>query len=1186
MINIPNFRIVEQLYNKRSIVCRAVSDIDNQPVILKVLNTKHSVPDEIMRFKREYEIICHLRSKGVVTAYGLEEYQNYLFMVLEDTGGTSLDKILPFETIDWPTFINLAVKTTSLLGDIHRCGIVHKDINPSNITWNRENGRVQIIDFGLSSVLTLENSATGNPQNPEGTLAYIAPEQTGRMNRPVDFRADLYSLGVTFYEMLTGGLPFVAGDVLELVHSHIAKTPLSPHMVSSNIPEAISNIIMKLLAKNVEERYQSAVGVEEDLQMCLDQLQTYGKIKVFELGSQDISGRFQISPKIYGRDKEINTLLDGFERVSRGAVELILVAGYTGIGKTSLINEIVEPVQKRGYFVAGKFDQFQRNIPYASLIQAIRKLVRQILGENEEQIALWKDKILKAFGPNGQIIIDLIPEIELITGPQPFVHKLPPLESQNRFQLVLIKFLQVFAAQAHPLVIFIDDLQWSDTASMQQINYIINNNEIKYLLLIAAYRDNELTDTHPLLALVREMKKSRVPVHEIKLEPLNQSCIEQLLVETLNCTEQAAYPLAEALFQKSAGNPFYTKQLLHDIFENGSLYFNWRERSWKWDISGLQQLKARDNVIELVINRVQKLPARTREVLKFAACVGRVFELKMLSLIMRQSIEQITGDILPAVHMGVIQPVAASPKHSNTGGKEMKSLVYTPESCEFLHDRVYQAVSSLWPGEEKNRIQHRIGRIMLQQTEQVFPEKNIFKIVDYLNVGPELITEQRERVKLAEYNLMAARKAKISTAFEAALHYLEAGEKFLPSDAWNGQYRLTFELHLELCQCLYQCGKAAEGDCLFEKLLARAKSKPDRSDVLAMKALIAANALKYADIFKFGLMGLKELGFKLPQHPDKFSVLKEVLWLKGRLPAQKIKNLLALPVMNDLRVIKIMDQLNNLVPAASLSNPQLFILMLLKMSGLSLKYGNTDHSALAYAGYGIIAGGILQDFKAVRELQSVSMKLADRDNNYPVKCRVYYTVAVYLNHWGEHLHKSIDYLTRAKQYALDAGEFYMVAGITGRMVQNKIVLGEHLEGIYEESISYLEFTDRFKLENTSRFFLLAQRFVKYLRGESPQPFLSGEKDTLTREIIEQRNGMAVMAYYLFKMQSFYFEGEYIKALEVLREIDLDITNSVRGMPLATEYVLWQSLIITASYGQLNKKQKKNYLKIIKKTSGS
>lgn len=782
MINTPNYRIVEQLYNKRSVVYRAVSDKDNRPVILKVLNTKYSAPDEIMCFKQEYEIICHLWSKGVVTAYGLEEYQNYLIMVLEDIGGISLDKILPFETIDLHNFITLAVKITGLLGDIHRCGIVHKDINPSNITWNRENCQVQIIDFGLSTVLTLENSEIVNPQKPEGTLAYIAPEQTGRMNRPLDFRADLYSLGVTLYEMLTGRLPFVTGDVLELVHSHIAKTPLSPHMVRSDVPEAISNIIMRLLAKNVEDRYQSAVGVKEDLHRCLKQLQAYGRVKVFELGSQDISSRFQISPKIYGRAKEIKTILDCFERVSRGAVELILVSGYTGIGKTSLINEIVESVQKRGFFVSGKFDQFQRNAPYASLIQAIRKLVQQILGENEEQIALWKDKILQALGPNGQIIIDLIPEIELITGPQPLVQKLPPLESQNRFQLVLIKFLQVFAAQAHPLVIFIDDLQWSDAASMQQINYIINNNKIKYLLLIAAYRDNELTDTHPLLPLVREIKKSRAPVYEIKLEPLNQSCIGQLLGETLNCTEQAAYPLAEALFQKSAGNPFYTKQLLHDIFENGSLYFNWRERSWKWDISGLQQLKARDNVIELVINRVQKLPERTGEVLMFAACVGRVFELKILSLIMGQSVEQITSDILPAVHMGVIQPVAASPKHSNTGGKEMKSFVNTPESCEFLHDRVYQAVSSLLPGEKKNQIQHRIGRIMLQETEQVFLEKNIFKIVDYLNVGPELITEQSERIKLAEYNLMAARKAKISTAFEAALHYLEAGEKFLPPD--------------------------------------------------------------------------------------------------------------------------------------------------------------------------------------------------------------------------------------------------------------------------------------------------------------------------------------------------------------------------------------------------------------------
>ncbi|WP_066633869.1 hybrid sensor histidine kinase/response regulator [Desulfolucanica intricata] len=1170
MINIPNYHPVEQLYNKKSVVCRAVSGTYNRPVILKILNTKYAAPDEITSFKREYEIICYLMSKGIVTAYGLEEYQSYLFMILEDTGGTSLDRILPSGSIDLQTLLTLSVKITGIVGDIHRYGIVHKNINPSNITWNRETGRVQIIDFGLSMFLTRENPGAGDPKNLEGTLGYIAPEQTGRMNRPVDFRSDLYSLGATFYEMFTGRPPFVAGDVLELVHSHIAKTPLSPHMVNPNLPEAISNIIMKLLAKNAEDRYQSAAGAAEDLQRCLDLLQAYGKIEVFEPGSRDISGRLQIPKKIYGRDKEIKSLLDSFERVSRGAVELIFVFGYTGIGKTSLVNELADSVQKRGFFVSGKFDRFQRNIPYASLIQAIKKLVRQILGENEEQIALWRDKILQALGPNGQIIIDLIPEVELITGPQPAAHKLPPLESQNRFRRVLKNLLQVFASEEHPLIIFIDDLQWSDTVTLQLINYIINSNEINHLLLIAAYRENELAGDHRLLPLVNEIKNSGVPVREIKLEPLSQSCISQLLGETLNCTEHAVSPLAGVLYQKSAGNPFYTRQLLRDMFEDGSLYFDWQERSWKWDIESLQQHKAGDNVIELVINRVQRLPERTREVLTIAACLGRKFELKIISRLTGQSDEQITGDILPAVHMEIVQAAGVSSTQLNTG-------VY-----QFLHDRVHQAVYSLLPGDERKRLQQRIGKIMLQETEPVFLEKNLYKIVDYLNTGPELITDQSERVKLAEYNLMAARKAKISTAFEAALHYLEAGKNFLPPDAWNEQYPLAFELHLELYQCLCLCGKDASGDRLFEMLLARAKSKPDRSDVMAVKALISATTLKYADVFKYGLMGLRELGFRLPLHPGKYSIFKEILWLKRRLPVQKIKNLPELPVMKEPRVKKIMDQLNNLVPPASLRNPELFVLLLLKMAVLSVKYGNSHHSALAYAGYGLIAGGILQDYKAARELQAVALKLADSDNNYPVKCRVYYAVAVYLSHWGEHLKKSLDYFARAKQNSLDSGEFYMAAGIMGRTVQNRIILGEHLNRIYEESTSYFEFTDRFNLKNTLGFFLLVQRFVNYLRGESSHPDPFDEKDTLIREIIEQRNGMAVMAYYLFKIQCFYFEGMYNKAFEVLQKIDVNIINTIRGMPLAAEYVLWQSLVIAASYGQLNKRQKRHYFKILKR----
>ncbi len=547
---IIGYQIVSEIYeSSNSLVFRGYRESDNQPVILKTLKKDYPTPAELTQYTQEYEITRFLNQDSIIKAYDLQKYQNTLVMILEDFGGKSLKILMAERKLTLEEFLILGIKISESLGAIQGANIIHKDINPSNIVFNPETGQLKIIDFGISTVLLRENPTIRNPNVLEGTLAYMSPEQTGRMNRSLDYRTDFYSLGVTLYEMLTQKLPFETSDAMELVHCHIAKEPLPPHEHIAEIPLAVSAIVMKLLAKTAEERYQSAWGLKSDLESCLNQLQATGHISNFSLGSQDISDKFQIPQKLYGREREIETLLAAFDRVaadsstenslvqqenSKPQIEMMLVAGYSGMGKSVLVQELYKPItQQKGYFSSGKFDQFQRNIPYSAVVRVFSELARQILTESESQLNNWREKLLAALGQNGQVIIDVIPEVELIVGPQPPVQELGPTESQNRFNLVFQNFIQVFCQKEHPLVIFLDDLQWTDSATLKLIQLIMTDENMQYLLMIGAYRDNEVSPTHPLIMTLDGLRKSGAIINQIILDPLKIEHIIQLLVDSL-----------------------------------------------------------------------------------------------------------------------------------------------------------------------------------------------------------------------------------------------------------------------------------------------------------------------------------------------------------------------------------------------------------------------------------------------------------------------------------------------------------------------------------------------------------------------------------------------------------------------------------------------------------------------------
>ena len=608
MLTLPNYQIGSQIYESlNSLVYRGIQKKDNQPVILKMLKQDYPTPAELTRYRQEYEITHDLDLAGVIKVYGIEKYQNTLVIIFQDFGGESLKQLMANQTLSLKAFLPLAIQIADNLGNIHAANLIHKDINPSNIVVNVETNQLKIIDFGIASRLPRENPTLKNPEQLEGTLAYLSPEQTGRINRSMDYRTDLYSLGVTFYELLIGQLPFTATDAMELVHCHIAKNPVEVNEVNSNVPPIVSDIVKKLMAKNAEDRYQSAFGVKADLEKCLENLGGFENLRgfSFELAQNDFSGKLQIPQKLYGRENEVNTLLQAFERVSQGSAEMMLVAGYSGVGKTALVRSVHKPMtQKRGYFTAGKFDQFQRNIPYYAITQAFNEFCRYLLMESAETLANWQSQILDALGNNGQIIIDVVPDLELVIGPQPAVASVGPTEAQNRFQIFFLNFIKVLSEKEHPLILFIDDLQWVDSASLGLLKSIMLDDEIQHLLIIGAYRDNEVDSSHPLIMTASELEKANATINSIELANLQQEDVNQLLQDSLSCETALIQPLTDLIYQKTQGNAFFTHQFLHTLYFEALLRFDFEQHQWQWDVQQIAAQNITANVVELMAKKI------------------------------------------------------------------------------------------------------------------------------------------------------------------------------------------------------------------------------------------------------------------------------------------------------------------------------------------------------------------------------------------------------------------------------------------------------------------------------------------------------------------------------------------------------------------------------------------------------
>ncbi|MEG4349300.1 AAA family ATPase [Microcoleus sp. LAD1_D3] len=1182
---LPGYQLIAPLHEgTKTVIYQGRYELEHTAVIIKTLKAEYPTLEEIARIRHEYQILHSLNIPGIIKPIELKPYEHGLALILEDFGGQPLKQYITAQKTSLINFLQIASQLAQILGELHQNQIIHKDIKPQNILIKPEIREIKLIDFSISTRLEKEIPTISNPNYIEGTLAYMSPEQTGRMNRSIDYRTDFYSLGITFYEMLTGQLPFNSNDPMELVHSHIAKQPAPLNQLNPEIPQAVVDIVMKLLAKTAEERYQSTRGLLADLEESLKQLEKSGEIKDFIAGKVDRFGEFLIPQKLYGRETEVATLMAAFERVAVGSTEMMLVSGYSGIGKTCVVQEIHKPiVRQRGYFIAGKFDQFKKNIPYAALIQAFQELIRQLLTENAENIGIWKEQLVQALGQNGRVIIDVIPEVELIMGEQPEVPQLGPTESQNRFNRVYKQFIHVFTKPEHPLVLFLDDLQWADSASLKLLQLLITDTDSEYLLLIGAYRDNEVSPTHPTIQTIEEIEKTGAVVNNIVLQALDISNVRQLVADTLQ-GDNNSIKLADLLFNKTQGNPFFLTQLFKTLHCEQLLNFEFIKSCWKWDIKQIQTLGIADyNVVELVARNIQKLPESTQQILQLAACIGNRFNLDVCAIVNEKSPLETADDLWSALQAGLILPLSNDYKIPLAfQSEEQGTLLFEQSkvSYRFLHDRVQQAAYSIIPENQKKATHLKIGKLLLQQYADNALEENIFDIVNQLNIGLEFITQESEKNELANFNLIAGRKAKAATAYEAAVRYLNVGLELLPESSWQVHYELMRDIHLETLEVEYLNINFEQAQKLSDIVLLQTKTVLEKIKVYELKIPFYLSQNQPQKALDTALQLLKKLGISLPKHPNKLSIMLGLFRTKFIVGRKQIRDLANLPEMTNPDHLATIRILMNIIPAAFAASPALFPLVVFKIVYLSVKYGNTALSAQGYCMYGMLLCGVLGDIDSGYQFGQLALTLLEQFNAREIKAKVYHSFNHFIRECKEPIKNTITPLSEAFNSGVETGDLeYAGYGALYQSI-NLFWSGEHLESVANVQQRYLKALENYKQEFTVDLLAIWHQFVLNIKNESPNTTLIGESfdDSQRLSILKEANNNTAVAYfYLAKLMLFYLFKHFYQGLEIAILLE-KYKQNLSGAMLPSTCNFYYSLALLAHYPVTTKTEQKEYLK--------
>ena len=1128
-------------------------------------DAEHPILECVNRLAHEFELREYLDGTWALRPLELVRERGQTMLVVDYTGGEPLDRLIR-QPMEIGQFLRLAVALSGALNQLHGRGLIHKDIKPANVLVDTATGRVRLTGFGIASRIPRERQPPEPPELIAGTLAYMAPEQTGRVNRSIDSRSDLYSLGVTFYEMLTGSLPFAASDPMEWVHCHIARQPAAPSERLRSVPAAVSAITMKLLSKTAEDRYQTAAGVESDLRRCLSQWELQGCVDDFTPGVHDTPDRLMIPEKLYGRDHEVDTLLTAFDRiVAGGRPELVLVSGYSGIGKSAVVNELHKPlVPPRGLFASGKFDQYKRDIPYATLAQAFQSLIRPLLSKNEEDLRQWRDALREALDPNGLLIVDLVPELKHIIGEQLPVPELPPQEAKRRFQLVFRRFIGVFARPEHPLALFLDDLQWLDAATLDLLEDLLTQTDLQHLLLIGAYRDNEVNATHPLVRKLDAIRQTGAALQDIVLTPLGRDDLGQLLADSLHCEPEHAAPLAELIHEKTTGNPFFAIQFISTLADEGLLSFDYGEGRWVWDLSRIHAKGFTDNIVELMVEKLNRLPAETQEALQQFACMGNSAEFEMLRMVYQGSVDEIHDHLWAAVRSGLI--------------------FRADDSYRFLHDRVQEAAYSLIPKELRAEAHLRIGMLLAAHTPPAKREEAIFEIVNQLNRGSHLIVSVEERERVADLNLIAGKRAKSATAYDAALKYLRAGSALLTEETWQRNYELVFSIEHLMAECEMLTAEMVAAEDRMLRLSQRARNRHDFCVMTRLRLTLYTHWDKSDRALDVFLEWLRRDGTDWSRHPTREDAMGEYARIWTLLGSRQIEDLVELPLINDPEVLDTLDVFSEAVTPSFFFDEHLSSLVVCRLVSLSLEYGNCDASCYGYAWLGFLAGPRFGNLRDGYRFGQLGYDLVEKRGLTRYQARTYLCVGALVMPWTKHPASGQDLVRRAFDAFYRAGELAFAGYCFTTSFALSLAVGAPLAEVQAEAERGLAFSRKAQLSLVNGVLSTQLGLTRTLRGLTAtfgrlDHEGYDERDTELHLASNRNLGFVECFYWVRKLQARFLAGDHSSAVDAAMNAQPLLWNTPSNFE-TVEFHLYGALAHAAAHDVASGDQRRQHFEAL------
>lgn len=1116
------------------------------PVLVLAINAGRVSPQNVERLAHEHALGAELDPAWAVRPLALARHDGRPMLVLEAGGAEPLDVALAREggvRLELSRFFRIAEQLARALAQMHEHGLVHKDIKPANVLVD-DTGQVRLMGFGIASRLRRERQALAPPKVIAGTLAYMAPEQTGRMNRSVDARSDLYSLGVTLYELLTGELPFTAANPSEWIHCHVARQPPAPSEHVYGLPAVLDAMILKLLAKSPEDRYQTAAGVLSDLRRCKAWL-ARGRKGKFTLGEHDVPDRLLIPERLYGREGSMDVLRAALERVTNeGRSELVLISGHAGMGKSSITSELQRLlVASQASFAAGKFDQYKRDVPYATFAQALQGLVRERLNRDGHELQQLRGELLQALGSSGQLMVNLIPELALVIGEQPPIPRVEPHDAAARFHLVFNSLLGVFARPRRPLVLFIDDLQWLDAGTLDLLQRLVTDPESRHVLLIGAYRENEVGPEHALSSTLAAIRHAGATVSEIALVPLKVGEIAQLLADTLRTEPERTVPLAELVHEKTAGNPFFTIQFIAELGEEGLLVMDPSTCAWRWDVARIRAKGITQNVADLMAMKLGRLPRQTQEALGQLACLGSVADVDTLALVLSSSEAHTRATLKDAIEAGLI--------------------VRGDASVAFIHDTVHEAAYALTPQVKRAAAHLRIGRALLGRTAPADLEETIFEITNQFDRGISALESAAERELVAELNLIAGKRAKTSSAHASAQAYFAAGRALLDEESWQRRYRLLFELELNRAECEIVAGELAAAEQRLLALSEQARGLSDRADVVCLAVLLYFTTGRSDRAVQVALEFLAQAGIQWSPSPTEGEVRREYERMRDNLARLPLATLSELPAMAEPGVIAVMAVLTELFPAAYAIDRYLMELVLLRMTNLSLEHGNCESSSVAYSASNMALGVHFGDYATAYGLGKIARELVDRRAVDRYTSRVYSCFAAFAMPWIEHVSRSEPLMRHAFRAGIATGDTAFATYDLRNLLTHLLFAGTPLGQVQREAEQAMTFARKVALGMPIEWFFRQLELVQRLRGVAIDPPLAD--DSWAKQPVEHLPGLAMMVCYhwVFHIQERYLARSFGPALEAAARVE-GIRWAMRSSIEEAEYDFYAGLAHAAA----------------------